>query len=411
MFKQQYIAHKFKQLNFIQITPIQKALFENFDKPFNLIGIAPTGTGKTYAYLLPILSKIDWQKNITQAIIVVPTNELVFQVFQMFKSIENHNAQVKILYGGMCKNKISTFLSKKQPPLIITTLSKLVEYAYVSSQIHFIKTSFLVLDEADMLFDQKSLSSLDLLLSKWKPKILLFSSTINLSMKFFIKKYFGPSLFFDVYPQHRLKINYYSLFSPLRQRLNDLKHFLKISNPYLAFIFVSQKKEQNRIYEFLKGENLKILNFSSNLSVRQRKNYIKDIKNNKYQYVLVSDLAARGLDLEINWVIHYDLPTRNLEFFVHRSGRTGRMEKEGNVLLLYDEQEQKILTNITKNYHLTWQSIILTATSFQKKNVSTTTIFHQNKSVKKPLYQLKKPLTKIKKKYQYKSSKRRIKND
>ncbi|PQP79973.1 DNA helicase [Candidatus Phytoplasma phoenicium] len=405
---QQYIIHKFKQLKFAQMTPIQKVVFENFDKPANLVGISPTGTGKTYAYLLPILSKIDWQKNVTQAIIVVPTNELVFQVFQMFKFVENHNAKVKILYGGMCKNKISSSLSKKQPPLIIATLSKLFEYAYILKQIHFIKTSFLVLDEADMLFDQQSLSSLDLLLSKWQPKILLFSSTINLSMQFFIKKYFGKSLFFDVYSQHQLKINYYSLFSPLYQRLNDLKHFLKISNPYLAFIFFSEKKEQNRIYACLKGENLKILNFSSNLTVRQRKNYILDIKKNKYQYVLVSDLASRGLDLDVSWVIHYDLPTRNLEFFVHRSGRTGRMEKEGNVLLLYDEKEQKTLTQITKNYHLQLQPIVLTATSFQKKKITTST---QTNHKKKSLYERKKSFTKIKNKRQHISVKKKIKND
>ncbi|MDV3198293.1 MAG: DEAD/DEAH box helicase [Vigna little leaf phytoplasma] len=364
----QFIIDKLKKLNFTKITPIQKVLFENFEKNIHIVGISPTGTGKTHAYLLPILSKINWQQNITQAIIVVPTNELVFQVFQMLKNIENYNSKVKIFYRGMCKNKTLNSLTKTQPPLVISTLDKLIEYAIIINKLNIKKASFFVLDEADMLFDQQSLNSLDRLLNKWNPKCLLFSSTITSEMKPFIKKYFGNSLFLDVYKEHQLNINYHLLHSPIYQRLNDLKHFLKKLNPYISFIFVSKKQTQNQVYEFLKKENWKILNFSSDLSVKKRKNYILEIKKNKYQYVITSDLAARGLDLDIDWIIHYDLPTRNLEFFLHRSGRTGRMEKNGNVLVLYDTNDTKSLQKITQNYNLNWKRIVLNSHGFQEIN-------------------------------------------
>ncbi|MBP3059375.1 DEAD/DEAH box helicase, partial [Texas Phoenix palm phytoplasma] len=120
-----------------------------------MVGVSQTGTGKTHSYLLPILSKIDWNKNHIQAVIIVPTNELVFQTFQMLKEIENRNSQVKIFYGSMNKNKISLSLKKKQPPIIITTIEKLFEYSKVINKVNINKASYLVLDEADTLFEQK----------------------------------------------------------------------------------------------------------------------------------------------------------------------------------------------------------------------------------------------------------------
>ncbi|WP_252861533.1 DEAD/DEAH box helicase [New Jersey aster yellows phytoplasma] len=108
---QNYIQKKILQLQFQTLTPIQKEVFSQFEKPGNLVGIAPTGTGKTHAYLLPILSKIDFQKTFTQAIILVPTNDLVFQVWEMFKQIEKTNF-TKILYRGMDKQKAITTFEK-----------------------------------------------------------------------------------------------------------------------------------------------------------------------------------------------------------------------------------------------------------------------------------------------------------
>lgn len=364
---QTYLQDKLKLLKFKTITPIQKKFFEEFDKPFNLVGIAPTGTGKTHAYLLPILSKIDWNKNMIQAVIVVPTNELVFQVFNMLKEIEKQNSKVKIFYGGMDKQKILSSLEKKQPPIVITTLSKLSEYTQTLNKLNIFKAAYLVLDEADMLFDQESLNWLDPLLVKWRPKILLFSASITPAMKPFINKYFGKSLFLDVNSEQKINLKYYALESSSDKRINNLVHFSKTLNPFLALIFVSHKKDQFMVYEGLKEANLNVLNFSSDLSVKQRKQHMAEIKKMKYQYIISSDLTARGLDLDITWVIHYDLPSRNLEFFQHRSGRTGRMGKDGNVLVIYNEKDKTSLDKIKKLNDIVFHNITLTKTGFQEE--------------------------------------------
>ncbi|MDV3205471.1 MAG: DEAD/DEAH box helicase [Weeping tea tree witches'-broom phytoplasma] len=373
-----YLERKLKELNFVNITPIQKKVFTSFEQPLHLVGISPTGTGKTHAYLLPILSKIAWQRNIIQAVIIAPTNELVFQIFQMLKGIEKQNSKVKIFYGGMDQKKITSHLKTKQPPVVIATLNQLVKYTITNKQLNIYKASFLVLDEADMLFDSKSLSLINLLLIRWHPKILLFSASITTHMKPFVDKYFGKSLFLNTNKEQRLKIKYYALHSFCYKRLNDLVHLAKKLNPYAALIFVSNKKNQFHVYETLKKENLNVLNFSSDLLVKQRKRYISEIHKNKYQYIVSSDLTARGLDLDISWVIHYDLPIKNLEFFQHRSGRTGRLGKEGNVLVLYDEKEKTYLEKIKKLYQITFQNIELTPNGYKTKISKSNIFFKKN---------------------------------
>ncbi|MDO8064089.1 DEAD/DEAH box helicase [Candidatus Phytoplasma bonamiae] len=355
--KQQYIKQKLKQLNFLQITPIQKQMFNNFEKPYHLVCVAPTGTGKTHAYLLPILSKINWQKNTIQAIIITPTNELGWQILNMLKKIEPKIANIKILYGGINKQKISDHFKKKQPPLLITTLSKLNEYVLSNKLLKIHKLDFLVLEEADMLFDQDSLSILDIILTKCNPKIIIVSASITDKLKPFINKYFGKNLFLNTTKEHKLKLNYYNLLTTSEQKLKTLIHLTQNINPYISIIFVSNIKEQAKIYEAMVQKNLKVICFSSALNTKKRKQYINDIQKAKYQYIIASDIMARGLDLDIDLVIHYDLPHKNLDFFQHRNGRTGRMEKSGDIIILMTEKDELFLNEIQKKLNISFKQI------------------------------------------------------
>ncbi|WCA22624.1 DEAD/DEAH box helicase [Candidatus Phytoplasma oryzae] len=356
---QEYIKTKIEKLNFKQTTPIQEEVFRNFNKKLNLVCIAPTGTGKTHAYLLPILSQINWELNIIQAIILAPTNELVLQIFEMIIQIENRKDKIKIFFGGMNRTKTYLKLKKKQPSIIITTLSKLFEYAHILKKINIYKSSFLVLDEADMFFEKKSLSLIKILLSKWKPKILLSSATLDKKMEPFINKNFGKSLFINVNHKHKSNLNFHIFKSDKNNRLKDLINVIEKINPFLAFIFVSHKKDQSNVYDFLKKKKLNILNFSSNLSVKERKRKIIEIKKNRYQYIITSDLASRGLDIKnISVIIHYDLPIKNLDFFKHRNGRAGRTGEKSDIILFYNDEEKKYLIKIKKKNNINVSSII-----------------------------------------------------
>ncbi|HHW79613.1 MAG TPA: DEAD/DEAH box helicase [Acholeplasmataceae bacterium] len=335
-----------KELKFASLTPIQTEVMKNFNKNQHIVGLAPTGTGKTHAYLIPIIANIDLNINSLQAIVLVPTNELVNQVLKMFHET-NSTIRVKAYDAKTDKKRENKWLENNQPQLVISTPSKLIEFSKDNLlQIH--KTKYFVLDEADMMFDFAFLSEIDQILDRMiKPKNLLFSATISENMKPFINKYFGNHIYIDTTKEHELKIEYMLFQTRIKNRLEMLLEIVANLNPYMALIFVSKNENQEEVYNALRNKGLKVGMMSSKLSANQRKNMIKDISDLKYQYVVVSDLAARGLDFDISHVINYDLPYQ-LEFFKHRSGRTGRMEKEGIVITIADDRDSRKIQRITE---------------------------------------------------------------
>ncbi|MFA7055444.1 MAG: C-terminal helicase domain-containing protein, partial [Acholeplasmataceae bacterium] len=137
--------------------------------------------------------------------------------------------------------------------------------------------------------------------------------------------------FIDTTKAHDLDIEYALINIKHKARQEMLLETLEVINPYLCFIFVSKKENQQEIYDLLLEKNYNVMNLNASLGVKKRSKIIEDIHALKYQYVVTSDLAARGLDFKISHVINYDLP-HFLEFFKHRSGRTGRMHDSGMVI-------------------------------------------------------------------------------
>ena len=341
-----YIENKIKELGFEKITPIQEKTFKAFKDNKNIVGLAPTGTGKTHAYLLPIFSQIKKEVKEIQAIILVPTNELVIQVTKMARQLDDE-ISIKSYYGSIDKHRELSWLKNNQPQLVITTPSKLYEYAIASKALNIHTANYFVLDEADMMFDEEFLTLIDATIEHIEPKILLFSATITKQMEPFIQKYFGSSVVIDTTKEHELRIDHYLVKIKADKRLETLLEVTQGINPYLAFIFVSKKEDQQEIFEKIRENGLNAVNFSSDLNVKQRKRLIEEIHKLKYQYVVASDLASRGIDFKASHVIHYDLPY-HLEYFKHRSGRTGRMDSSGVVITLYENKDSRKIDKLKK---------------------------------------------------------------
>lgn len=342
-----YIEEKLSKLGFNQITPIQNEVFRLFDNPKHLVGLAPTGTGKTHAYLLPILSRIDKTKDIVQAIICVPTNELVYQVFDMLKAVDDE-VIVKAYAGGQDKQSDLEWLKKRQPQIVISTPYRLSNYSIDEGMLKLFTAKYVVFDEADMMFDEDFLTLIDPIISNLqKAKFLLFSASITKMMEPFIKSYFGLYDFIDTSKLHTLNIEYKLIEIKEMERLKALNLILSDLQPYLCFIFVSKKEDQLEVYQDLHNQDYQVCNYSSDLPMKRRKQMIDDIRALKYQYVVTSDVAARGLDFDVSHVIHYDLP-HHLEFFIHRSGRTGRMENDGVVLTLMQLKDHRKIEKLMK---------------------------------------------------------------
>ncbi|HPG43640.1 MAG TPA: DEAD/DEAH box helicase [Acholeplasmataceae bacterium] len=357
------VKEMLSKLKYHEITPIQKGVFNAFNSPKHLVGLAPTGTGKTHAYLLPILAAIDLNQMVVQALIIVPTNELVLQVHKMLMEADDRFI-VKTYYGGTNKMREQEWLKKYQPQIVIATPQQIVDYVNETRLLRIHQAKYVVFDEADMMFDEAFLSMIDQMLPAMeKAKYLLFSATLNQSMTPFIKTYFGSYDLIDTSKQHDLKITYKLINIKHRNRLEALSELLEYINPYLGFIFVSKKENQDLVYEALLEKNISVCNLNASMGVKKRTKLIEDILALKYQYVVTSDLAARGLDFKISHVIHYDLP-HFLEFYMHRSGRTGRMNDTGEVITFMTVDDHRKIEKLKEkgivfqNYQLSSKGLV-----------------------------------------------------
>jgi len=392
-----YIKEKLETLGFKKTTPIQNEVFNKFNNQKHLVGLAPTGTGKTHAYLLPILANINKADESVQAIIVVPTNELVLQVFDMLKAVDDEII-AKAYIGGKDRQQDIAWLRKRQPQVVISTPYRLVQYAMDEGVLKLFDAKYMVFDEADMMFDEDFMTEIDPMIDRMRRvKFLLFSASITPLMEPFIKTYFGLYDYIDTVDQHELSIDYQLIHIKEMDRLVALNHLIKHLQPYLCFIFISKKEDQLKVYQDLHAQGLKVCNYSSDLPMKRRKQMIDEIRALKYQYVVTSDVVARGLDFDVSHVIHYDLP-HHLEFFIHRSGRTGRMHRDGIVMTLMQLKDHRKIEKISKqvkfnHYALTQKGELI------KRDKKVNKITEEEKEAIKTIKKPKKVKPNYKKKY------------
>ena len=392
-----YIEEKLKQLGFNKTTPIQDGVFKLINSRKHLVGLAPTGTGKTHAYLLPILDNMDFEKQEVQVVICVPTNELVIQVEKMLKEIEK-DVRIKAYYGGSNKQREQEWLAKYQPQIVIITPQRLVDYVIELNLLKIQTAKYFVLDEADMMFDYDFLSLLDRVLPLVRTaKLMLFSASITVGMQPFMKKYFGAYDLIDTNKKHTLKIEYQLINIKYQNRLEALNQLINHINPYLCFIFVSKKENQEAVFQSLADRNLSVVSINASLGVKKRSQIIVEINALKYQYVVTSDLAARGLDFKISHVIHYDLP-HHLEFFMHRSGRTGRMYDSGQVITFMTVDDHRKIEKL-KQQGIPFKNYILTNDGLTKVSIRKNKFFEEERDA---ISKIKKP-TKVSPNYKKKN--------
>lgn len=336
---------KLNQLGFIKPTRIQEESINVIGKQ-NALLISPTGTGKTLAYLLPLLERIDKDKDMVQALIIVPTNELANQVFEVLNTL-NTEVTYRRLSTHEEKSRIIRSLEHRQPQIAITTPNRLLDLAVNENVLKTYTASYIILDEADMLFDLDFMMQLDPVFSKVDAHIYSYSATMPKHLIAWVNKYFGNSQTINLTDEVTLNLEHRLIMgtSPKHYRFTSLLEHL---NPYLCFIFVSKNEDIDPLYQELLDHGYKVTRLTSKIPLRQRRNILDEIKTLKYQYVISSDIGSRGIDIEgISHIINYDLPYKN-EFYIHRSGRSGRMGMHGIVYSFYEDKYSRKFSNIEK---------------------------------------------------------------
>ncbi|MFD3447707.1 DEAD/DEAH box helicase [Microbacteriaceae bacterium 4G12] len=352
---QPFIIDAIRELKFSEPTEIQQKIFPIAKKRLSVIGQSQTGSGKTHAYLLPALNAIVPSREEVQAVITAPTRELAQQIYQEIVKITQfcepeQMITARCFIGGTDKQRTIEKL-KKQPHIVVGTPGRISDL--IKEQALFVHTaSMIIVDEADLMLDMGFIHEVDKI-AACMPKdlqMLVFSATIPEKLKGFIKKYMENPEYVHINPKQIAAQNLEHNIIPLRHRnkLDVLKNIVVAYQPYLAIIFTNTKKRAEEVAYGLAERGLKVGRIHGDLTPRERKKMMKQVHDLEYQYIVATDLAARGIDIEgVSHVINYELPD-DLDFYVHRVGRTARAGFSGTAITIYEPSDEDALNKLEK---------------------------------------------------------------
>ncbi len=331
-----------QKINFLEPTPVQTLVIPKALKGENVIVQSATGSGKTHAFLIPILEALDETKKETQALIISPTRELASQLFEVTAKLVaffNQNIDVSLVIGGVDRESEIKRLTGRFPQIVIGTIGRLNDLVIETNILKVHNAKMVVIDEADMVFDQKEIMEVDKIMGKIQnnPQFMVFSATIPVGLRNFLRKYLANLEPITLEEKKLTSQNIKHIMIPCKAANKKviLKLLLEIINPYLVLIFCNTKETVEEIAMYLAEEGFKIGKLHGDLDDRIRKQMLKRISNLEYKYVVASDIASRGIDIEgVSHIINYDLPN-DIEFYIHRCGRTGRFDQTGIAYSLY----------------------------------------------------------------------------
>ncbi|MCR5349206.1 MAG: DEAD/DEAH box helicase [Bacilli bacterium] len=333
-----------KSLGYVTPSPVQSRVIPKALSGASLVCQSETGSGKTHAYLIPILERIDVNLPRLQAIVLCPSRELARQVYDFAFAFTRYlpRLKVRLLTSEVEKSQNVEGLSQA-PHLIVATPGRAKDVLLAEDrplELHGVRT--LVLDEADMLVELGYFEDIDALYATLPESVqtMVFSATLNQGLKQHLERYVDSRFLYEGED--------FKTASTVAHHFLDVKHvgkqeallrFLKARSPYLALVFSSKKEDVARTYSFLKENGVDAVHFSGNLDTRERRKAIRMIKSNRFPVVCCSDLLARGIDIEdVSDVISLDLPS-DLSYYYHRAGRAGRFGKTGDSWVFYNADE------------------------------------------------------------------------
>lgn len=323
---------------------------------------APTGTGKTLAYLLPLLERIDLGKEALQAMVIVPTQELGIQVRDVAKGLtEGTNIGVVALIGGANPARQAEQIKKLQPKLIVGTPGRVLEMVR-SGKITGLYVKQMVVDEVDQMLEDK-LRDLEALLKATSPskQTVFCSATLGPKATELSKKWLKEPNELRAAAETKVPetIEHLAFVIDPRDRLDMVRRLLVHYKPVGALAFMNQAKDVPWLINKLKHDKMKVEALHGGVQKNERANIMRAFKAGALQMLLTTDLAARGLDLSsVSVVFNVDLP-HDPETYVHRVGRTGRMGKAGTAITLVSTQEAFVLDKIEKALGITFERPVL----------------------------------------------------
>ena len=326
-----YIQEALKEINFIEATEVQEKLIPIVLAGRDLVGESKTGSGKTHTFLLPIFQTLNEDSSHVEVVITAPSRELATQIYQAARQIDK--------------------LQVAQPHIVIGTPGRIYDLV-ASGDLAIHKAHTFVVDEADMTLDMGFLTTVDKIASSLPKKLqfLVFSATIPQKLQPFLKKYLSNPVMEQIKTKTVISdtIDNWLVSTKGRDKNEQVYQLTQALQPYLAMIFVNTKDRADDLHAFLVEKGLKVAKIHGGVPPRERKRIMNQVKNLDFEYIVATDLAARGIDIEgVSHVINDAIP-QDLSFFVHRVGRTGRNGLPGTAITLYQPSDDSDIRELEK---------------------------------------------------------------
>ncbi len=318
----------------------------------DVIGIAPTGTGKTIAFGIPMLEYISPTEQRIQEVVLAPTRELAMQITQELESLAHFIPQIRIvaLYGGQPISRQLTQL-KKKPQIVVATPGRILDLMQ-RGQVRLDQVHTMVLDEADEMLKMGFVKDVTRIIEAAPPtrQLVMFSATTNPDVQTISWKYQQEpvEIYVEAREEDKPKISQYTIVVPRDKKNERLTYLLDADDYKRVMIFTNTKYMTQRLTNILRKEGYSAEALHGDVPQSQRTTIMNNFKRGKFPILVSTDVAARGIDVDdVEAVINYDLPNEN-EYYLHRIGRTGRAKRHGVSFSMMTYQESVRMDEILR---------------------------------------------------------------
>src|ERR1700712_5321793 len=329
----------------------------------DVLGVAQTGTGKTAAFALPILDRLDLGQKTPQALVLAPTRELALQVCEAFERYSSHLKGVHVLpvYGGQGYGTQLSAL-RRGVHVVVGTPGRIMDHLEKGT-LALSQLKYLVLDEADEMLKMGFAEDVETILADTPDtkQVALFSATMPAQIRRLSKKYLSDPVEITVKNKTTTSANTTQryLIVSYPQKVDALTRILEAENFEGMIVFVRTKNETETLAEKLRARGYSAAAISGDVAQAQRERTVNQLKSGKLDILVATDVAARGLDVDrISHVVNYDIPI-DTESYVHRIGRTGRAGRSGVAISFVTPRERRMLTSIERATHQPLQQMQL----------------------------------------------------
>jgi ATP-dependent RNA helicase DeaD len=348
-------------------TRVQKEAIPPLLEWKDVIAKAPTGTGKTFAFGIPMICHIDAESEDLQGLILAPTRELAIQIGDELRGLLAFykDIRVAVVYGGQ-KIDVQINKLKKKPQIVVATPGRLMDH-YNRHTLRFDKVQTVILDEADRMLDMGFFKDVTKIIDKIKNRrnLGLFSATMSQEVMTVSWMYQRDEVEITVRPEaeSRPDIDQYSVTVPALEKVAAVRWILQLGGFERVIVFCNTKVLCQRLSDELQRVGVKADCIHGNIAQTQREKTMAAFRKGELPVLIATDVASRGIDVDdVDCVINYDVPQEN-EYYVHRIGRTGRARKKGVAYTVVGSfPEQAKLDEIAKYCRFTVQPMAITET-------------------------------------------------